>query len=218
MAEWDFIVVGSGFGGSVSALRLVEKGYRVLMLEKGRRLRAGGLPEDQLGPEALAVDAARSGARAVPDDVLPPRHRALRRGRGRRLARLRQHAADPEGRASSQAASWARLADWKDELRAALPDRAPHARAPTPNPLQHRRPDQVLPGDGPARWAARTSSPPTWPSTSASRTSPCRTRTSAARARRAPAASAAAAACWAAASAPRTRSTRTTSTSPRSAG
>ncbi len=34
---WDFVIVGSGFGGSVSALRLAEKGYRVLVLEKGRR-------------------------------------------------------------------------------------------------------------------------------------------------------------------------------------
>ncbi|MEE9297817.1 MAG: GMC family oxidoreductase [Acidimicrobiia bacterium] len=33
----DVIVVGSGFGGSVSALRLTEKGYRVLVLEAGRR-------------------------------------------------------------------------------------------------------------------------------------------------------------------------------------
>jgi cholesterol oxidase len=31
--EYDYIVIGSGFGGSVSALRLAEKGYRVLVLE-----------------------------------------------------------------------------------------------------------------------------------------------------------------------------------------
>lgn len=35
--EHDVIVIGSGFGGSVAALRLVEKGYRVLVLEAGRR-------------------------------------------------------------------------------------------------------------------------------------------------------------------------------------
>ena len=34
--EFDFVIVGSGFGGSVSALRLAEKGYRVAVLEKGR--------------------------------------------------------------------------------------------------------------------------------------------------------------------------------------
>ncbi len=43
--EWDYLIVGSGFGGSVSALRLAEKGHRVLMLEKGRRLRAGDFPK-----------------------------------------------------------------------------------------------------------------------------------------------------------------------------
>ena len=42
--DWDYAIVGSGFGGSVSGLRLVEKGYRVLMLEKGRRFGAGDFP------------------------------------------------------------------------------------------------------------------------------------------------------------------------------
>jgi len=35
--DFDFIVIGSGFGGSVSALRLTEKGYRVAVMEMGRR-------------------------------------------------------------------------------------------------------------------------------------------------------------------------------------
>jgi cholesterol oxidase len=35
--DFDWIVIGSGFGGSVSALRLAEKGYRVAILECGRR-------------------------------------------------------------------------------------------------------------------------------------------------------------------------------------
>ena len=39
MAEFDYdvLVIGSGFGGSVTALRLTEKGYRVGVLEAGRR-------------------------------------------------------------------------------------------------------------------------------------------------------------------------------------
>ena len=37
--DFDWIVIGSGFGGSVSALRLAEKGYRIAILECGRRYR-----------------------------------------------------------------------------------------------------------------------------------------------------------------------------------
>jgi cholesterol oxidase len=39
--DFDVIVIGSGFGGSVAALRLTEKGYRVLVLEAGRRFGPG---------------------------------------------------------------------------------------------------------------------------------------------------------------------------------
>src|SRR5229473_1517745 len=35
--DYDVLVIGSGFGGSVSALRLTEKGYKVGVLEAGRR-------------------------------------------------------------------------------------------------------------------------------------------------------------------------------------
>ena len=35
--SFDFVIIGSGFGGSVSAMRLTEKGYSVLVLEKGKR-------------------------------------------------------------------------------------------------------------------------------------------------------------------------------------
>jgi cholesterol oxidase len=43
--DHDWLVVGSGFGGSVSALRLAEKGYRVAVLEKGRRYTDADLPK-----------------------------------------------------------------------------------------------------------------------------------------------------------------------------
>jgi cholesterol oxidase len=51
--DYDWIVIGSGFGGSVSALRLAEKGYRVALLECGRRF------EDDEFAESAARDARR---------------------------------------------------------------------------------------------------------------------------------------------------------------
>ncbi len=43
--DQDFVIVGSGFGGSVSALRLAEKGYRVAVIETGRRWRQEDFPK-----------------------------------------------------------------------------------------------------------------------------------------------------------------------------
>jgi len=42
--DYDYLIIGSGFGGSVSALRLAEKGYRVCVLEQGRRWTPDNLP------------------------------------------------------------------------------------------------------------------------------------------------------------------------------
>jgi cholesterol oxidase len=42
--DFDFIIVGSGFGGSVAAHRLTEKGYRVAVMEMGRRWGPENLP------------------------------------------------------------------------------------------------------------------------------------------------------------------------------
>jgi cholesterol oxidase len=43
--DFDYVVVGSGFGGSVSACRLAEKGYSVAVLEMGKRWRAEDFPK-----------------------------------------------------------------------------------------------------------------------------------------------------------------------------
>lgn len=43
--DFDYIVIGSGFGGSVSAMRLAEKGYSVLVIEKGKRFGINDFPK-----------------------------------------------------------------------------------------------------------------------------------------------------------------------------
>ena len=43
--EFDYIIIGSGFGGSVSAMRLAEKGYSVLVIEKGKRFYNDDFPK-----------------------------------------------------------------------------------------------------------------------------------------------------------------------------
>jgi cholesterol oxidase len=60
--HYDFAIVGSGFGGSVSALRLVEKGYRVVVLEQGHRV------------DPARIEAAEHGLRQL---LWEPRARAF---------------------------------------------------------------------------------------------------------------------------------------------
>lgn len=42
---YDYVIIGSGFGGSVSAMRLTEKGYSVIVLERGKRFRDQDFPK-----------------------------------------------------------------------------------------------------------------------------------------------------------------------------
>lgn len=139
--EWDFLIVGSGFGGSVSALRLVEKGYKVLMLEKGRRFGAHDFPKTnwdlrrwlwrpEIGLHGLfqmtffrhvttLSGVGVGGGSLVYGNTLPV-----------------------PGDGFFLAESWSRLAAWKDEL-------APHYETvrkmlgATPTPMQ-TFPDKVL--------------------------------------------------------------------------
>lgn len=43
--KYDFVIIGSGFGGSASALRLAEKGYSVLVIEKGKWFKSEDFPK-----------------------------------------------------------------------------------------------------------------------------------------------------------------------------
>jgi cholesterol oxidase len=57
---YDYIVIGSGFGGSVAGLRLAEKGYSVLILEQGKRYNPGDFPKTNLNfPKYLWVPVLR---------------------------------------------------------------------------------------------------------------------------------------------------------------
>jgi cholesterol oxidase len=44
--DYDYVIIGSGFGGSVSALRLSEKGYKVLVIEKGKWFKSEAFPKN----------------------------------------------------------------------------------------------------------------------------------------------------------------------------
>lgn len=72
-AHFIFIVIGAGFGGSVSALRLAQKGYRVAVLEKGRRYRPQDFPKTNWNHRTMLQAPAKRG-RLGPESTLggPP--------------------------------------------------------------------------------------------------------------------------------------------------
>ncbi len=131
-ASYDFVVVGSGFGGSVSALRLVEKGYRVLMLEKGRRFGPGDFPETNWDLRRW-MWMPELGMRGIFKMTFFP-HLTVVHGVGYGGGSLVYANTLPVPKdAFFASGTWSRLADWKAEL-------APHYRTAqrmlgaTPNP------------------------------------------------------------------------------------
>jgi len=113
--EWDYLIVGSGFGGSVCGLRLVEKGYRVLMLEKGRRLGPTDFPASNWDLKRWLWMPALGFRGLFKMTFL--RHLTVLSGVGVGGGSLVYANTLPVPREEFFAApTWAHLADWKAEL------------------------------------------------------------------------------------------------------
>jgi cholesterol oxidase len=117
---YDFVIVGSGFGGSVSALRLVEKGHRVLVVEKGRRFGPRDFPKTnwELRRWAWVPEVGLRGFFKM--SFFP--HLTVVHGVGYGGGSLVYANTLPVPKDSFfSGGTWSRLADWKAEL-------APHYR------------------------------------------------------------------------------------------
>ncbi len=111
----DYVIVGSGFGGSVSALRLSEKGYRVLVLEKGTRFGEGDFPKTNWNVKRY-LWLPSLGCRGLFKMTFLPHVTALSGvgvGGGSLVYANTLPVPDDE---FFTAPSWGSLADWKSEL------------------------------------------------------------------------------------------------------
>lgn len=112
---FDYVVIGSGFGGSVSAMRLAEKGYRVLVLERGKRYNAEDFPKTNWNVfKYLWLPAARCfGIMGINffDDIWILNGSGVGGGS---LVYASTHIKPPK--AFFEAAEWCDLADWEAEL------------------------------------------------------------------------------------------------------
>jgi cholesterol oxidase len=112
---FDYVVIGSGFGGSVSAMRLTEKGYRVLVLERGKRFRAEDFPKTNWNVfKYLWLPAARCfGIMGINflDDIMILNGSGVGGGS---LVYASTHI--KPGKPFFEAEEWAGLANWEAEL------------------------------------------------------------------------------------------------------
>jgi len=113
--HFDWIVIGSGFGGSVSALRLAEKGYSVLVLEKGRRFGAEDFPRTNWQLRKWMWNP-KLGMRGF-FQMSMFEHLTVLHGVGVGGGSLTYANTLPvPERSYFEAPSWAHLADWREEL------------------------------------------------------------------------------------------------------
>ncbi|NUM74307.1 GMC family oxidoreductase [candidate division KSB1 bacterium] len=116
LLDYDYIIIGSGFGGSVSALRLSEKGYKVLMLEKGKWLKANDFPKTNWHLKKWLWLPALKFFGLFKITVF--RHVAILSGVGVGGGSLVYANTLPVPNAKFfKAESWAHLADWENELK-----------------------------------------------------------------------------------------------------
>jgi len=112
---YDWIVVGSGFGGSVSALRLAEKGYRVLVIEKGRRFGREDFAKTNMELSRW-LWSPKAGMRGIYQMTFM-RHVTILHGVGVGGGSLVYANTLPKPkRPFFLSKSWAHLADWESEL------------------------------------------------------------------------------------------------------
>lgn len=113
--DFDFIIIGSGFGGSVSALRLAEKGYKVAVMEMGRRWTPGTLPQTTWSLRRY-IWRPRLGLRGFFDMRLF-RHATIFHGCAVGGGSITYAATLLEPHAKVwESSTWAGLADWKAEM------------------------------------------------------------------------------------------------------
>ena len=116
MIEYDYIIIGSGFGGSVSALRLSEKGYSVLVIEKGKWYGQDDFPKSNWNLRKWLWLPSMHFYGIMKMTFY--RHIGILSGTGVGGGSLVYANTLPKPKDSFyKSGSWAKLADWKKELK-----------------------------------------------------------------------------------------------------